>query len=406
MWKLLFLFFPVAATLWAMLKMRGIRVKERKAIIFALLLLCVGYFGIQDYLITRGHYPFVGGKFLHDFSATLMVPLAHLFFCYSLGITAELKYMRILCFMCVFMIPELFVAFNTPDGVDYALITDHFNYLHVQFSPDFELYFSAYTLVVAGQIIVEAQRIMVLRRIFKRRELFFTRAGRLVLHCTSFTAVWIFVTLLPSHEYLHAHPLAMTFIQMVYCFMVTVMFVMVTLFFNNEVVVDVDEKPVALEHNTDVDLAIAIREVVESQKIYLNSNLHIDDLAAMVSSNRTYVARVCRNKFNMTFTELMNHYRIDHAKGLLLADERKRMEDIAAESGFSSSSFFARVFKQHEGMTPSQWRQHEWEVREKKTAEVRTLHEGMTTEEALMDDVDEVNEMSGSRTVKVNIMGG
>lgn len=108
----------------------------------------------------------------------------------------------------------------------------------------------------------------------------------------------------------------------------------------------------------------------------------------MVSSNRTYVTRVCKLYFNMTFTELINKHRVEYAKELLSAEGSVRMESVALESGFSSASFFARVFKNYEGVTPSQWRTMKRTGGEKPSskASVGKLHDGMTTAEALGEE--------------------
>lgn len=407
MWRLIFFLVPFVATVWALFNMRGIRAPERKAIIVVLLMLCGVHFSIQDYLVHFGHYPFVGAKFLHDLCSVFMLPLVHLLFCYSLGITSELRFMRILLCLCFLMIPDFLVFLDTPAGRDYAVIGERFNYIHLQFGENAEVKIDMYVLIFITQLIIEIQRISVLRRIFKKRDLYLSRAGRWVLRGTIATAVWIVIALIPTHEYKMEHAWALNFILIGNCFFITLVFVMVTLFFSNEIVVDVDQKTAKIEKDNDSELAEMMKTTLEIDKVYLNSNLRIEEWAGMLLTNRTYVARVCKNKFNMTFTELMNRYRVAHAKMLLLDDDRKRIEDIAAESGFSSASFFARVFKQHEGVTPSVWRSRELEVKAKKTINSnKLLHEGMTTEEALMVGADEVNETPESEVGEVNSRGG
>lgn len=404
-----FIFFPIVATVWAMFKMRGIRAKERKVIIVVLLGLCAAHYGIQDFLVHNGHYPFVGAKFIHDFTSTLLLPLVHLLFCYSLGITSELRFLRILLLLCLFMVPDLIVVLSVPTEVEFVTIDDRFNYLHLQFTEDFGLTMDIYVLVVVVQLIIEIQRISVMRRIFKRRDLYLSRGGRWVMRCTACTAIWIIITLIPTHQFKMEHISAMNFILMGTSAFMTLIFLMITLYFNNEIVVSADNKPVAIEKDPDVDLAASLQKLLEEKKVYLNSSLHIEDVASMLMTNRTYVARVCKSKYNMTFTELMNRSRVNYAKALLLADEHRRIEDIAAESGFSSGSFFTRVFKLYVGVTPSQWRTIELEKRAAKLLEEKKqLHDGMTTEEALMVETREVKEATHeeSESNKVNKIGG
>lgn len=410
MWHLLFFIVPTMATVWAMFKMRGIRTRERKMIIIALLVLCAAHFSIQDYAMHVGHYPFVGAKFIHDFAATLLLPLVHLLFCYSLGITTELRFLRLMLMLCLLMVPELMVVLTTPTEVEYALLTDHFNYVQLMFGPEVVLNVDIYCVVVGLQMVIEGERITVMGRIFKRRDLFLSSSGRWVMRGVCATAMWIIISLLIPRPYVQSHITVMNVLLIGYSFFITLVFVMVTLYFNNEAVVDSTKTPAPIEKDVDAELAEDVRKLIETEKVYLNSNLHIEEFAAMLSSNRTYITRVCKSKFNMTFTELMNHHRVEHAKTLLLAEERKRMEDIAAESGFSSSSFFARVFKQYTGATPSVWRSRELEnLQSKALAAEKALHEGMTTEEALMEHVAENSpvdaEVNGTKG-EVNKTGG
>jgi|GEM_PF-5730326 len=56
-------------------------------------------------------------------------------------------------------------------------------------------------------------------------------------------------------------------------------------------------------------------------------------------------------------SEYVTHHRLEVAKRILKQTEAT-VTDIALESGFSSLSSFANTFKNHEGLSPSEWR--EW----------------------------------------------
>jgi AraC-like DNA-binding protein len=62
-----------------------------------------------------------------------------------------------------------------------------------------------------------------------------------------------------------------------------------------------------------------------------------------------------REKLNRSYTELLAEMRVTEARRLLL-HSNKSLAQVAAELGFSDQSYFTKVFKQHTGMTPSEYR--------------------------------------------------
>ncbi|MGQ9491544.1 MAG: helix-turn-helix domain-containing protein [Anaerolineae bacterium] len=57
----------------------------------------------------------------------------------------------------------------------------------------------------------------------------------------------------------------------------------------------------------------------------------------------------------MTPIAYLNRYRIQQAKQLL-TNTHKTITEIALEVGFSSSSYFSRIFRRKTGMTPEAYR--------------------------------------------------
>lgn len=133
--------------------------------------------------------------------------------------------------------------------------------------------------------------------------------------------------------------------------------------FNVAPVVDsATEKPVALnnfkEHNQH--LADHLHQLMEEDRIYLRQGIHIDDLAEMMGTNRTYVTRLMRTEFGQTFTDYVNNARIIYSKKLLLTSSMT-LEEIAAASGFPNAPSYCRVFKRVTDFTPSAWKSEQGE---------------------------------------------
>jgi YesN/AraC family two-component response regulator len=69
-------------------------------------------------------------------------------------------------------------------------------------------------------------------------------------------------------------------------------------------------------------------------------------------------SRFCREfkaAFNETFVEYLANYRIQEAKRLL-ANPNMPVADVAAAVGFNDPSYFTRVFRKQEGVSPSEYR--------------------------------------------------
>ena len=56
----------------------------------------------------------------------------------------------------------------------------------------------------------------------------------------------------------------------------------------------------------------------------------------------------------MTFTDFVNNYRINQAKIFLLKDQS--VTEVCFQVGFESLSYFNKLFKQHTGETPSEFK--------------------------------------------------
>lgn len=103
------------------------------------------------------------------------------------------------------------------------------------------------------------------------------------------------------------------------------------------------------------ELAAQMRFVMDQERMYLQPGLSIDSVADHLGSNRSYLARVMKAEFGMTFSEYVAKKRIEYAKELMLSTSRL-LEDIARESGFNDGTTFGRAFKRLVGETPDRWR--------------------------------------------------
>ena len=104
----------------------------------------------------------------------------------------------------------------------------------------------------------------------------------------------------------------------------------------------------------DDELMTRIKLLMEEERLYLNPNLKLADVAEALDVNRNAVS-ACINAQGSTFIQLVNDYRLQHAKELLLSKPGKKMANVGLESGFANERSFFRVFKDATGMTPKEW---------------------------------------------------
>ena len=98
-----------------------------------------------------------------------------------------------------------------------------------------------------------------------------------------------------------------------------------------------------------------IDQLMETQKLYQNSDLKVTDLAAALGSNRRAVSDCINSQKGCTFSQFVNFYRVEHAKRVLRQNPDKKIVDIYLESGFANEGSFFRTFKAVTGMTPKEW---------------------------------------------------
>lgn len=98
---------------------------------------------------------------------------------------------------------------------------------------------------------------------------------------------------------------------------------------------------------------------VEQVKQYIAEHISMDilreDLARLVYMNPDYLSRLFKKSEGIGLSEYIIQKKIAFAKKLL-KNTRLSVVDIAARTGFSYSSYFIRIFKKKEGMTPEQYR--------------------------------------------------
>jgi AraC-like DNA-binding protein len=99
-----------------------------------------------------------------------------------------------------------------------------------------------------------------------------------------------------------------------------------------------------------------IRQLMEEQKPYLNSDLKVSDLADRLSINSRNLSDCIRKTTNDSFANFINAYRIEYAKQLMREQPDMKLSEVFLSSGFANETTFFRIFKAVTGMTPNEWK--------------------------------------------------
>lgn len=87
----------------------------------------------------------------------------------------------------------------------------------------------------------------------------------------------------------------------------------------------------------------------------LEGELNIEKLSEQFGVSSRYVRKYFLQQMGMNCTEYITILRIGKAKELL-CEPSNSITDVALMTGFNSSQYFCRIFKQRTGMTPAEYR--------------------------------------------------
>lgn len=82
----------------------------------------------------------------------------------------------------------------------------------------------------------------------------------------------------------------------------------------------------------------------------------LEEMAAVIEVTPQHLCRLFKQNFNMRPFAYLTGYRLQKAKELMVEEPGWRINEIAEKTGFNDSSYFCSLFKQHEGVTPMEFR--------------------------------------------------
>lgn len=107
------------------------------------------------------------------------------------------------------------------------------------------------------------------------------------------------------------------------------------------------------------ELKSMLTSKMDQEKLFLNPELTLNELAKAVQINTNQLSSVINNGFGKNFNDFINEYRVEEVKRALQDPDNAHLSilGIALDSGFNSKATFNRVFKKITGTSPSQFSQ-------------------------------------------------
>ena len=102
-----------------------------------------------------------------------------------------------------------------------------------------------------------------------------------------------------------------------------------------------------------------IRQLMDEQSPYLNSELKLQDIASLLGTNSRYVSDSIKQAEQCSFSTFINKYRIAYAQQLMRRQPNIKLTEVYLKSGFANEISFFRTFKTIVGMTPKEWKTKE-----------------------------------------------
>ncbi|CAG7654973.1 AraC family transcriptional regulator [Paenibacillus allorhizosphaerae] len=101
------------------------------------------------------------------------------------------------------------------------------------------------------------------------------------------------------------------------------------------------------------ELVKRINEIIERE--YANPNLCLNSIADELDMSPIYISRLYKQMTFFALTDVIQEVRMNKSKQLLLESDYS-VADIAKQTGFTNSSYFYRMFKKSNGVTPNDFR--------------------------------------------------
>tara|TARA_R110002051_G_scaffold181774_1_gene251234 strand:- start:3896 stop:4957 length:1062 start_codon:yes stop_codon:yes gene_type:complete len=102
-----------------------------------------------------------------------------------------------------------------------------------------------------------------------------------------------------------------------------------------------------------------IKNDILTNERYLDSKFNVTKYEDIIGFKKEIILQVVVNNGFKNFTALLNHFKVEDFKQKIINPEYENytLDGLAIDCGFNSKSTFFRVFKEFEGITPSEYKE-------------------------------------------------
>ncbi|MDD2594652.1 MAG: helix-turn-helix domain-containing protein [Bacteroidales bacterium] len=98
--------------------------------------------------------------------------------------------------------------------------------------------------------------------------------------------------------------------------------------------------------------------LMEKEKIYLDPNIRIGEVAQRLLTNKTYLSKVIKYKTNKNFCQLVHSFRVKEAMKKFSENQSMTISQLCKIVGFNSMTTFNSAFGRNTGYSPAEWCKH------------------------------------------------
>lgn len=102
-----------------------------------------------------------------------------------------------------------------------------------------------------------------------------------------------------------------------------------------------------------------IQKITEYVTVHYAEKISLERIAKQVHLNRTYISSIFKKETGEKFSDYLQKVRLDASKELLKSDSEMTLQSIAEQTGFCDAAHLSRVFKDHYGVSPIEFRRTE-----------------------------------------------
>ena len=103
------------------------------------------------------------------------------------------------------------------------------------------------------------------------------------------------------------------------------------------------------------DIYERVVSLFENDRLYLDSDLTINELVKVVFTNKLYISRAISRFTGRNFCQFVNLYRVNHSVSIFRKNPEMKVSELAAQSGFNTVASYSAAFKLYMGESPSDW---------------------------------------------------